>query len=209
MNGYLEQLTKAPLIPAPFYCVNPADVLDFWFGAQSDPGYGKARPLWFKKSDATDDLVRDRFGSTVEAALTGALNDWTLSPRGALAAIIVLDQFTRNVYRDTPRSFAGDAQALRLASNLVDRDDDRLLAPVERWFAYMPFEHSEFLNDQLESVRLFEQLAQEGLDDPLAWAIKHHDVIKRFGRFPHRNSILGRESTAEEVEFLKEDGSRF
>jgi uncharacterized protein (DUF924 family) len=189
--------------------VTPADVLDFWFGVPGGPDYGKARPLWFTKSDATDQLVRDRFSSTVEAALNGEIDDWALTPHGTLALIIVLDQFTRNIYRDTPRSFAGDGQALRLASNLVDRNDDRFLVPVERWFAYMPFEHSEFLNDQLESVRLFEQLAQQGLQEPLSWAIKHHDVIKRFGRFPHRNSILGRESTAEEIEFLNGQGSRF
>jgi len=189
--------------------VSPADVLDFWFRAPGDPDYGKTRPLWFTKSDATDELVRDRFSGTVEAALNGEIDGWALTPRGALASIIVLDQFTRNIYRNTPRSFAGDGQALRLASNLVDRSDDRLLAPVERWFAYMPFEHSEFLNDQLESVRLFEQLAQDGLQEPLSWAIKHYDVIKRFGRFPHRNAILGRESTADEIEFLKEQGSRF
>ena len=189
--------------------MKPAEVLDFWFGAPGNPDYGKTRPLWFTKSDATDQRLHDRFGSTVEAALSGGLDDWALTPRGALASIIVLDQFTRNIYRDTPRSFAGDGQALRVASSLVDRNDDRLLAPVERWFAYMPFEHSEFLNDQLESVRLFQQLAQEGLQEPLPWAIKHLEVIQRFGRFPHRNSILGRESTAEEIEFLKEQGSRF
>jgi uncharacterized protein (DUF924 family) len=200
---------KGAANPAPFYCVNPADVLDFWFGAPGDPDYGKTRPLWFTKSDATDELVRDRFGGAVEAGLNGKIDDWALTPRGALASIILLDQLTRNIYRDTPRSFAGDEHALRLASNLVDRSDDRLLAPVERWFAYMPFEHSEFLNDQLESVRLFEQLAQDGLQEPLSWAIKHYDVIKRFGRFPHRNAILGRESTADEIEFLKEQGSRF
>jgi uncharacterized protein (DUF924 family) len=189
--------------------MDPADVLDFWFGVPGGSDYGKTRPLWFTKSDATDELVRECFDNAVEAALNGKIDDWALTPRGVLASILVLDQFTRNIFRDSPRSFAGDGQALRLASNLVDRDDDRLLAPFERWFAYMPFEHSEFLNDQLESVRLFEQLAKEGLEEPLAWAIKHYDVIKRFGRFPHRNSILGRESTAEEVEFLKEQGSRF
>ena len=189
--------------------MNLDEVLDFWFGAPGDPERGKTRPLWFTKSDATDRLVRDRFGGMVEAALSGGIDEWAPTPRGKLASIIVLDQFTRNIFRDTPRSFAGDAQALRLSSSLVDRDEDRLLAPRERWFAYMPFEHSEFLNDQIESVRLFEQLAKEGLEEPLSWAVKHHDVIKRFGRFPHRNSILGRESKAEEVEFLKEHGSRF
>ncbi|HYM46924.1 MAG TPA: DUF924 family protein [Burkholderiaceae bacterium] len=189
--------------------MNSADVLDFWFGTPGGPDYGKARPLWFTKSDATDDSIREQFGATVEAALDEKLSDWGRERRGALALIIVLDQFTRNTYRDTAKSFAGDPQALKLASHIVDRGNDRLLAPVERWFAYMPFEHSEFLNDQRESVRLFEQLAQDGMAEPLPWAIKHFEVIKRFGRFPHRNSILGRESTAEEIEFLKEQGSRF
>ena len=186
-----------------------ADVIDFWFGAPDDPWFGKAREFWFVKSDATDELIRQQFGLTVEAALNGRLDDWAETPRGKLALILVLDQFTRNIYRNMPRAFAGDPAALRLASALVDRGDDRALTLVERWFAYMPFEHSEFLNDQHESVRLFEQLAREGLQEPLPWAIKHFDVIKRFGRFPHRNEILGRESTAEEVEFLTQQGSRF
>jgi uncharacterized protein (DUF924 family) len=189
--------------------MNPDDVLDFWFAVPGDADYGKARPLWFTKSEATDQLVRQRFADTVEVALRGSFDDWAGTPRGALALILVLDQFTRNIFRDSPRAFAGDAKALRLASNLADRDDDRRLSPIERWFAYMPFEHSEFLNDQIESVRLFKRLANEGLEEPLAWAVKHYDVIKRFGRFPHRNSILGRESTADELEFLKEQGSRF
>ena len=189
--------------------MKPAEVLDFWFGAPGGPDYGKTRPLWFTKSVATDELLRGRFGRTVESALSGEIDDWAQTPQGVLASIIVLDQFTRNIYRDTPRSFAGDGQALRLASDLVDRNDDRPLTLVARWFAYMPFEHSEFLHDQLESVRLFQQLAKEGLPEPLPWAIKHCEVIQRFGRFPHRNSIIGRDSTAEEVEYLKEPGSRF
>ena len=188
--------------------MNSERVLEFWFGVPGSPEYGKRRPLWFTKSEATDQLVRQHFADTVEEALSGKIDDWAATPRDALASILVLDQFTRNIFRDSPRAFAGDGQALRLASNLVDRNDDRLLSPIERWFAYMPFEHSEFLNDQI-SVRLFSQLAKEGLDEPLAWAVKHHDVIKRFARFPHRNAIVGRESTPEEIEFLKEPGSRF
>ncbi len=194
---------------APFLFMAPADVLDFWFGVRDGPDFGTSRPFWFTKSAATDEVIRRRFASTVEAALNGQIDHWADTPRGALAAIIVLDQFTRNIYRETARSFAGDSQALRLASQLVDCGDDRLLALVERWFVYLPFEHSEFLNDQRESVRLAEQLAQDGLPEPLPWAIKHFDVIERFGRFPHRNAILGRESTREETEFLKEPGSRF
>jgi len=189
--------------------MNPEHVLEFWFGVPGNPDYAKPRPLWFTKSEATDHLVRQRFADMVEASLSGQLDSWAVTPRGALASILVLDQFTRNIFRDTPRAFAGDSEALRLASNLVDRGDDRSFAPIERWFAYMPFEHSEFLNDQIESVRLFSQLAKDGMHEPLDWAVKHYDVIKRFGRFPHRNSILGRESTPDEIEFLNEPGSRF
>ncbi|MBC8119421.1 MAG: DUF924 domain-containing protein [Burkholderiaceae bacterium] len=189
--------------------MNANAVLDFWFGAPGEADFGKARPLWFTKSDETDQLIRERFGGVLESALRSELAFWQTAPRDSLALIIVLDQFARNVYRDTPRSFAGDPEALRIASNLVDRGEHRALRPIERWFAYMPFEHSEFLNDQHESVRLFEELAADGLPDPLPWAIKHFDVIKRFGRFPHRNSILGRTSTSEELAFLNEPGSRF
>lgn len=184
-------------------------VLDFWFGASGDAEAGTVRALWFTKSRDTDQLIRETFGTTVDAALRSDGAPGGNSPREVLASILVLDQFPRNIYRDTARSFAGDAKALRLASELVDRGDDLRLQLFERWFAYMPFEHSEFLNDQEESVRLFQQLADDGLADPLSWAIKHLDVIKRFGRFPHRNSLLGRVSTAEEIEFLREPGSRF
>jgi len=189
--------------------VTSSEVLDFWFGLPSDLGYGKSRGFWFQKSDATDSVIRARFAHALEAALQGQLDVWASNSRGVLALILVLDQFTRNIYRDTPHAFAGDARALTLASALVDRGEDLSLAPVERWFAYMPFEHSEFINDQLESVRLFTQLAQAGIPDPLPWAIKHSEVIHRFGRFPHRNAVLGRQSTADEIEFLKEAGSRF
>jgi len=189
--------------------MNARRVLDFWFGAPGDAEAGKVRTLWFTKSEATDQIIREKFGNLVEAALLDNHAQQTDSPLETLASILVLDQFPRNIYRDTARSFAGDPKALQLSSGLVDRGDDRKLRLVERWFAYMPFEHSEFLNDQEESVRLFEQLAGDGLSDPLSWAIKHFDVIKRFGRFPHRNEILGRASTREEIEFLKEQGSRF
>jgi len=189
--------------------MNSQAVLDFWFGAAGDAEAGTARTLWFTKSEDTDQLIREKFGTTVDAALHGDGAPGGDSPREVLASILLLDQFPRNIYRDTARSFAGDAKALRLAYELVDRGEDLRLQLIERWFAYMPFEHSEALNDQEESVRLFRQLAEDGLADPLPWAIKHLDVIKRFGRFPHRNSLLGRESTAEEIEFLREPGSRF
>jgi uncharacterized protein (DUF924 family) len=184
-------------------------VLDFWFGNPSEPGFGKTRPFWFTKSDSTDEVIRNQFGNVLDSALRNELDAWASSPRGTLALIIVLDQFARNIHRNTARAFAGDSKALRLAADLVDRGEDRALQPVERWFAYMPFEHSEFLNDQHESVRLFERLARDGLPEPLPWAIKHLEVIERFGRFPHRNAIVGRASTTDEAEFLKTEGSRF
>jgi len=186
-----------------------ADVLAFWFGAPGSQEHGQARDFWFTKSDATDALIRERFGPVLESALRGELDDWRNTPHGAVALIVVLDQLARNIHRETPRAFEGDPAALALAARLVDGGADRALVPVERWFAYLPFEHSESLLHQYESVRLFEQLAQAGLETPLPWARRHFDVIRRFGRFPHRNDLLGRESTTEEREFLKLPGSRF
>jgi uncharacterized protein (DUF924 family) len=185
------------------------DVLSFWFGEPDAAGRLAPRDLWFTKSDATDRLLAERFGATVEDALAGRHDDWAATPRGALALVIVLDQFTRNVFRGTPRAFAGDPRALAVATRMVDTARDTALAPVERWFLYMPFEHSERLLDQYEAVRLFEGLAADGVAEPLDWARRHFDVIRRFGRFPHRNAILDRPSTPAEIEFLKQPGSSF
>ena len=184
-------------------------VLDFWFGASGSPEWGQTRPLWFSKSEATDTLIRSRFGDTVEAALRGELDHWNREPREKLARIVLLDQFTRNIFRDTPRAFAGDAPALRLAADLVDSGQHTTLSLHERWFAYMPFEHAESLAMQERSVGLFTALASSGLAEPLDWAVMHRDVVRRFGRFPHRNAILGRASTPEEASFLQQPGSRF
>jgi uncharacterized protein (DUF924 family) len=154
--------------------------------------------------------MRTLFSDAVEAALRGDLRHWQNgSARDALALILLLDQFTRNLYRDNARAFAGDAAALAVARALVAGGRDAQLAPVERWFAYMPFEHSEQLADQRESLRLFAALAAAGPAEPLVWAQKHFDVIARFGRYPHRNEMLGRPSTAAEIEFLRQPGSRF
>lgn len=183
-------------------------VLEFWFGAE--PGRPlEPRDFWFRKSDAIDDEIRRDFGPTIEAALAGDLGDWALTTAGTRALILVLDQFTRNAFRGTARSFVGDAAALELARRLVATGADRSCHPVERWFIYMPFEHSESLADQAESLRLFGSLAADGLESPLTWAQKHFEVIQRFGRFPHRNEMLGRASTAEELAFLQQPGSRF
>lgn len=186
-------------------------VLDFWFGAPQSPENGHAREVWFRKDAAFDAEIARRFGPTIEAALAAGLEEWDDTPRGTLARIIVLDQFTRNVFRDTPRAFAGDAFALAAARRLVVDGTDLTLPPYERSFAYMPFEHSEDLVAQDIGVQLFSALAKQhsALEDMLQWSVRHREVIARFGRFPHRNAILGRVSTPEEIEFLAKPGSRF
>ena len=186
-------------------------VLDFWFGPPGDPAHGQPRVEWFRKDAAFDAAIAQRFGTLIDEALAGQLATWSAQPLSALAQVIVLDQFTRNAFRDTPRAFAGDALALAAAQAMVDTQQDRSLTSVQRQFAYLPFEHAEDLAMQREALRLFGALAQ---DDParadlLTWAQKHHDIVARFGRFPHRNAILGRASTAEEAAFLQTPGSGF
>ena len=187
------------------------DVLDFWFLPPDNRDYGQARGEWFRKDDAFDTHIRARFGALIDAAIDGGLRAWDATPHGALARLIVLDQFTRNVYRGTPRAFAGDAQALALAVALTQAGQDRLLPPMLRAFAYLPFEHAEDLAMQARAVELFQLLsqAQPGFESMLDYAQRHQEVIARFGRFPHRNAILGRPSTPEEVEFLRQPGSSF
>ena len=187
------------------------DVLDFWFLPPDNRDYGQARGEWFRKDDAFDAHIRARFGTLIDAAIEGGLRAWEATPHGALARLIVLDQFTRNVYRGTPRAFAGDAQALALAVALTQAGQDQQLPPMLRAFAYLPFEHAEDLAMQARAVELFQLLsqAQPGFDGMLDYAQRHQEVIARYGRFPHRNAILGRPSTPEEVEFLRQPGSSF
>ena len=183
-----------------------SDVLLFWFG---EPPHAN-RDVWFRKDPAFDALIRERFGAAVAAAQDGAFADWSVAARGALARVILLDQFTRNIYRDTPRAFEGDALALAIATAAVDAGADRELDRYERQFLYMPFEHSESTAMQDRSLELFGTLARETGDDSLMpWARRHAEIIHRFGRFPHRNAILGRVSTPAETAFLDEPGSRF
>lgn len=189
-------------------------VLDFWFGPPDDPGHAQPRPQWFTKDDAFDDQIRQRFGPLIERALIGDIDDWLtrpVEPLPALARVLVLDQFTRNVFRGTARAFAGDAMALQTARALVASGADRALTGVQRQFAYLPFEHAEDLSHQRTAVQLYQQLA---IDEParadlVVWAQKHLDVVARFGRFPHRNAALGRTSTPEEAAFLLTPGSGF
>jgi uncharacterized protein (DUF924 family) len=191
----------APPLPA-----GALEVLDFWFG----PAPHVVRDEWFRKDDAFDERIRDRFGQRVAAAVAGAFGDWCATPRGALARVLLLDQFTRNIYRNTPRAFAGDPGALATADEAVAKGFDRRLDAFERWFLYMPFEHSEDLQTQERSLALFRALSEEtGDHSALDWAEKHAAVIRRFGRYPHRNALLGRESTPEEHVFLTEAGSSF
>ena len=186
-------------------------VLDFWFLPPDHPGHGQARAQWFRKDEGFDAQIRTRFGALIDAAIAGGLRAWDATPHGALARLIVLDQFTRNVHRGTPRAFAGDSQALALAASMTQQGLDRQLAPMLRAFAYLPFEHAEDLAMQARAVELFQRLAQAqpGFESMLDYAERHQEVIARFGRFPHRNAILGRTSTPQELEFLRQPGSSF
>ena len=191
---------------------DPQEILAFWFGEPGSPEHGQPRPLWFQKSDAVDREIGQRFGARVEQALAGELLDWASTPDGALARVLLLDQFTRNIFRDTPRAFAGDTQGLAAAQAMVATGQDQALPPFQRGFVYLPYEHSESLAMQDEAVRLFTVLAATGApgaESMLDYAHRHRAVIVHFGRFPHRNDILGRPSSPEELAFLQEPGSRF
>jgi len=192
--------------------MTPQQVLDFWFGAPGSALDGQPRRKWFVKDDAFDAVIRERFGAAIEAAIAGGLREWDeTGPDGVLARLLVLDQLTRNAWRNTPRSFAGDALALAAAQQLVEKGADRELPPWRRAFVYMPFEHAEDAYMQERAVELFSNLAADhrGFDEMLDYAHRHRGVIARFRRFPHRNAILGRASTPEELAFLQQPGSRF
>ncbi|MEW9899601.1 DUF924 family protein [Chitinivorax sp. PXF-14] len=185
-------------------------VLDFWFGPAAEPGYGQARPQWFRKDAAFDAEIRRRFGELHRQAVAGELDGWEAGPTTLLALIVVLDQFSRNLFRDDARAFAADAAARAAAEKMLERGWDSALLPVQRAFVYLPFEHAEDLAAQARSVALFRQLAAEPGDDGyLDFALRHQAVIERFGRFPHRNHALGRQSSATELAFLAEPGSSF
>ncbi len=174
-------------------------VLDFWF-VETSP------KQWWSANARFDAAVRERFSALHRAANLGELWEWRKQPRGRLAEIIVLDQFPRNMYRGTPQAFASDAMALALAQEAVAGGHDLQLAPPERGFLYMPYQHSESRLVQVESLRLFTAL---GVEEQYDFALRHKAIIDRFGRYPHRNQVLGRESTPEEIEFLKQPGSSF
>jgi uncharacterized protein (DUF924 family) len=168
------------------------EVLDFWFAED-------ARPLWFAPTPDFDQAIRERFGQTFARAAGGGLKSWEARPEGCVALCLLLDQMPRNMFRGPPRAFATDDQALAVARRAVDRGFDRRLPPEYKNFLYLPFMHSERLADQLQAVALFESA---GLCEALDYAKGRLSIMRRFGRFPHRNAILGRTSTPEELEFL-------
>ena len=177
-----------------------AGVLEFWFGVPA----GKSRAEWFRKDDAFDAQIRERFGALHKAASRRELEHWRAQPDSMVALVVVLDQFSRNLYRGDGRAFAQDAHARECAREALARGDDARRLPVQRQFLYLPFEHSEDRLDQGLCVRLMSQL--EAFDETRGlteWARRHEAIIDRFGRFPHRNAALGRESTPEEITFLE------
>ena len=187
-------------------------VLNFWFGPLGGPDEGRLRTAWFSKNPAFDAEIRERFGALIEQALAGGLHDWDAGgAQGALARILLLDQFTRNSFRDTARAFAGDTLALAAALTLIDAGGDRALTTLQRVFAYLPLEHAEDLALQRRSVALFEALAAEDAQQAgaLDYARRHLAVIERFGRFPHRNQALGRASSPAELDYLAQPGAGF
>jgi len=182
--------------------MTPSTVLDFWFGVD--------RKAWFEKSPAFDEQIRQRFLPLYELGATGMLAEWRLTPAGCLALVILLDQFPRNMFRGSAKAFAADSLARDAARTILENGWDKAMTPDERMFAYLPLEHSESLVDQERCLALMTEIAvfPETADLP-KWAEAHLVIIRRFGRFPHRNAALGRASTPEEVEFLKQPGSSF
>ncbi|MDN5925056.1 MAG: DUF924 domain-containing protein [Xanthomonadales bacterium] len=193
------------------------EVVDFWLG-QSAAGAPDKQQMarWFKADPALDSEIERRFGTTLMAARGGQRDHWTATPRGWLALLIVLDQFSRNIHRGTAQAFAADAQARAIALAGIERGDDQLVAPLARLFCYLPLEHAEDLSLQHRSVALFTALHADADDaqrallaTTLDYAHQHAQVIERFGRFPHRNRILGRVDTPEELLYLAQPGAGF
>jgi len=178
---------------------NYQEVINFWFN-EINP------KQWWEKNPQFDDLICQRFGNLHKAAVNGELWAWRSDPLGALAEIILIDQFSRNIYRDTPLAFAYDSMALVLAQTAHENKLDLELVPSMRAFLYLPFMHSESALIHKEAVKLFQQA---GMEDNLNFELKHKVIIDRFGRYPHRNSILNRELTAEEIAFLQTENSSF
>lgn len=196
----------------------PGEILTFWFGDESDdrPASSERLRFWFSGGEDVDRLIRDRYSAEVARAAAGDYADWTLTSQGSLALLLLLDQFPRNIFRNSPRAYASDGRALQVALDGLSAGQDRNLAIVERAFFYLPLEHAEDLSQQDRSVALFCSLLsaappplQPMCRGFLDYARRHRDIIARFGRFPHRNAVLGRTSSPEEESFLRQPGSTF
>ena len=187
------------------------EILTFWFDEIRDESayFEEYASRWFVQNADFDRQIVQRFQTDYELAAQGQLAHWTETARGGLALILVLDQFPRNMFRNDPRAFATDPLAQQIAEQMLDAGLDRQLRLVERYFVYVPFMHSENRAHQQRSVQLFQQLVEERAYFDTPYVVKHLEVIDRFGRFPHRNTVLGRVSTPEELEFLKQFGSSF
>ena len=187
------------------------EILSFWFGAiRDEPSYfAECSKRWFAQNADFDREIARRFQADYERAAEGQLADWTQTARGGTALILVLDQFPRNMFRNDPRAFATDQIAQGVAEDMIAAGLDRQLRLVERYFVYVPFMHSEQRTHQQRSVTLFQQLAAQRAYFDTSYALRHQQVIARFGRFPHRNRVLGRASTPAELAFLKQPGSSF
>lgn len=187
-------------------------ILSFWFGEprHEQQYYDERRKLWFTADPQIDQAIKDRFLDDYERAAAQELQQWTTTPRSALALLLLYDQFPRNMFRGTPQAFATDALARELTNYILCAYADQQFHPVERMFVYMPLMHSEDLSDQQRSIALFQQLARDQpLVNSVSYATRHWEIIKQFGRFPHRNAILKRASTPEELAFLQQPGSSF
>lgn len=192
------------------HSVTPATALAFWFGCPDDPDFGQPRKVWFKADEMFDHAIRRHFQAALIDAGKGKLDHWAKDATGALALIVLLDQFPRNVYRDSAQAFAFDERARHWAHLAINKSWDQQWPPIQRVFFYLPLEHSEHLPDQQRCVALMARWK----DDPVMqsyydYAVRHHAVIEEFGRFPHRNALLNRESTAEELAHLAKPGSGF
>lgn len=181
-------------------------VTDFWFGAPGSPEFDQQHAQWFAKDQGFDQKIHDQFGTAINAAGRGELAPMAKTPEGTVALLVLLDQFTRNIYRDSAGMFSNDHYAIKIADAAIQQGFDLKVSPVMRSFFYLPYEHSEDLGLQNCAVDLFNAL---GNAEALKWAIAHRDIIARFGRFPHRNELLNRTSTVAEVAFLKEPNSTF
>jgi uncharacterized protein (DUF924 family) len=195
------------------------DILSYWLG-QLNPETGQSTenkfPLWFGKSQETDDHLRETYGSLLEKAKAGELKDWEESPESLVALVILMDQFSRNIFRGTSGMYAADEKALSLSKQVVESGQDEQLPTAMRVFLYMPFMHSEELEDQEKCIEIFKKLKEQvpesikdSIENNVIYAIKHRDIVKEYGRFPHRNEILSRANTPEEEVYLAQPGAGF